>query len=329
MCALSLAVVSVPAQIDSSVPSTVSFPGMAAAIKTQDYTIVQLRRFLSDPANVITVREEVRVDANGSAYPDYEIDYLGVVGEPNGSSQWNEWAQTYNRHGSMFVEHGLFQVRDLPGVTQNYTLHDFGLTVRAGRNARRVVVFPGVLDKAIWLLEVDVVTLVPLYTAEYDNKLRLMSEIEAVSLSVGAPLIASATSSPLVATLPSYAAAKAYMGNPAGMVDPLGMTCEYDLNTVKVKTDPLNNRTTMILEYTDGVDQFFVTQTPGAADFLAGFPVRRQASTSHAIARYRDPAMRVLLFWDDGVAFQVAGRGSMLRLDEVAKTIYTTAIFSQ
>jgi hypothetical protein len=39
--------------------------------------------------------------------------------------------------------------------------------------------------------------------------------------------------------------------------------------------------------------------------------------------------MSVLLFWDDGVGFQVAGRGSLARLDEFAKRIYTQALLGQ
>ena len=81
--------------------------------------------------------------------------------------------------------------------------------------------------------------------------------------------------------------------------------------------------------YTDGIDQFFVTQTFGVSDLFASLPARKKPSRSHTIARYRDPAMSVLLFWDDGVSFQVAGRGSLLRLDDFAQAIYTKAIYNR
>jgi hypothetical protein len=276
---------------------------------------------------VTTVREELRVAANGTSDPDHELDYRGVEGEPVGSPLWATWAQNYASHGDVFVDYGSFKIHELAKVQQNYTLHDFGPATRAGRTTQRLVVFPNRLDKAIWLVEVDAQSLVPLYTAEYDTRLRLLSEIEVLSYSNGALLVSSAPPpSNLVAQLADFATAKSYMGDPAGLIDATGATGEYSLDSVQVKIDPLNNRQTLVLGFTDGVDQLFVIETPGAPDIFAGLPLRQPKSASNTIARYRDPAMSVLLFWDDGVSFQVAGRGALVRLDSFAKTIYTKAI---
>ena len=103
-------------------------------------------------------------------------------------------------------------------------------------------------------------------------------------------------------------------------------TDEYEMHRVEVRTDPLNNRQTLLLGYTDGVDQFFVVETPGTSDSFGALPVRQKTGPSHTIARYRDPAMSVLLFWDESVSFQVAGRGSLLRLDGFAQAIYVQAL---
>ena len=65
---------------------------MAQSVLTEDYTVVRLRRFFLN-AGVVTVRERARVDANGTKSPDYEFDFLGVEGEPQGSPLWQEWAQ--------------------------------------------------------------------------------------------------------------------------------------------------------------------------------------------------------------------------------------------
>ncbi len=308
-------------------PGVVSFSSLASAVRQKDYTVVQLRRFF-DANGVVTVREEARVAANGSYEPDYELDYQGVVGEPTGSPSWLEWQQIYARHGNLFFEHGLFRIRDLSSVQQNYTLHSFGNTTRAGRSARRVVVFPSQLDKAIWLLEIDTATNVPLYSAEYDSQLRLLSEIEVQTFTLGSQLGPAAASATTVTVLPTFAAAKSFMGDPSGLVEPTGTTAEYSLDKVEVVTDPLNNRQTMMLTFTDGIDQLFITQTPGVSDAFAALPVRLKASESHTIARYRDPAMSVLFFWDDRVAFQVAGRGSLLRLDDFAQAVYVKAILN-
>lgn len=303
----------------------ISFAGLSQMLASQDHTVVQLRRFFS-PSGVTAVREEARVQANGTAEPDYELEFLGVEGEPNGSPLWQYWDQTYRDHGKLFFEHGLFRVRDLSKVHHNYVLHDFGTTLRIGRAVQRVVVFPNELDKSIWLLEVDIATNVPLYTAEYDAQMRLLSEVEAVSFLPGSHLGPPSGSATTVTVLPTFDAAQTFMGAPAGLVEPLEATAEYELHKVEVRTDPLNNRQTLVLAFTDGVDEFFVIQGPGVPDSFAGLPVRQKTEPSHTIARYRDPAMSVLLFWENGVSFQVAGRGSLLRLDEFAQAIYIQAL---
>ncbi|MFO1076493.1 MAG: hypothetical protein U1E73_02065 [Planctomycetota bacterium] len=303
-----------------------TFGALAQAANNQDHTLVQLRRFF-EPTGMITVREEVKVDANGTASPAFQIDFLGVEGEVSGSPTWQRWDSTYARHKNVFFEHGQFRIRDTAAVVKNYTLHDFGVTVRAGRLARRVVVFPRLLDKAIWLLELDAISLLPLYTAEYDASLRLLSELEAVSLTLGQPQLTQSASSISSTAFASYRAANVAMGNPMGMLEPSGSTGEFSVFKVEVRVDPLNNQQTLELDLTDGVDEIFITETPASADIFASLPVRqRAAGPSHTIARFRDPTMSVLLFWDDGVAFQVAGRGSLVRLDEFARQIYSKAL---
>lgn len=313
--------------------STLTILALEQASRNQDHTIVQLRRFFDERGGVVTVREELRVDANGTDTPPHSLTFLGVEGEPAGSTLHQRWAQTYVRFGNLFYRHGCFRIRDLSRAQQNYALHDFGLVVRAGRSARRIVVFPNSLDKAIWLLDVDAATLVPLYTAEYDARFRLLSEVEAVSFSTIVTLGASSPSTMIVTPQPSFAAAKMFMGDPAGVLEPsASFIGEYGLRAIDVSVNPLNNRQALTLCYTDGVDEFFVVQSPGASDYFASLPARNPkagTAASATIARYRDPSMTVLLFWDDGVGFQVTGRGSLGRLDVLAKSIFRQALMTQ
>lgn len=303
-----------------------TFAVIAQAAQQQDHTLVQRRRFF-EPTGVTTVREEVKVDANGTNAPSFELNFVAVEGQAPGSPIWLQWDNTYARHGKVFFEHGQFRVRDLAAVDRNYTLYDFGPTTRIGRPAHRVVVFPHTLDKAIWLLELDQATLLPLYTAEYDRQLRLQSELEAVSLTLGQPQLTQSASSTSTVTLPDFQAASLAMGAPQGLVEPGSSTGEFAVCKVEVRTDPLNNQQTLVLNLTDGIDEVFVTETPATADVFAGLPVRQKGTgMSHTIARFRDPSMSVLMFWDDGVSFQVAGRGSLLRLDDFAQKIYTKAL---
>lgn len=308
----------------------VSLGAMEAAARSVARTIVQLRRFFDGKGGVVTVREELKVDANGSADAPYSLTFLGVEGEPAGSPISQQWAQNYVRYGSLFHQHGGFCVRDSANAQHNYALHDFGPVVRAGRAAQRVVVFPNRLDKAIWLLDVDAVTMVPLYTAEYDASCRLLAEIEAVSFTPAVQLLVPDQRTMTVAVFPDFAAARQHMGT-AGLVEPSrSFTDEYALHRVQVTDNPLNGRRSLVLTYSDGIDEFFVVETPGASDYFAGLPSQGKSSASqtNTMARYRDPSMTVLVFWDENVGFQVAGRGSLRRLDGFARSIYTQALLT-
>ena len=113
---------SAPADASPKVLPTPSLQSMGKALRSQDYTVEQLRRFRRPGGAVVTVRERLQVDANGTKDPLFELTFLGVEGEPAGSPLSLEWQQTYARYGSLFVRNGSFHVRDLPRASSNYTL---------------------------------------------------------------------------------------------------------------------------------------------------------------------------------------------------------------
>jgi len=304
---------------------------MGQAIQSVDYTVVQLRRFRDAQANVVAVRECLQVDANGSNSPAYALTFLGVEGQLPGSPAFLKWQHAYNRVGDLFFEHSTFRVRNLPKAQANYTLHHFGTTVRANRMASRIVVFPQSLDKAIWLIEVDSQTQVPLYAAEFDSQLRLLSEVEALTFVTAVALPPPPPGGSGSSVHPDYASAESFLGHPQGLIEPnVSLANDYSVERIVVRVDPLNGLQKLVITYTDGVDQFMVAETLGTDDAFAGLARQDGASqsTNHTIARYRDPAMSVLLFWEDGVAFQVAGRGALQRLDDLARRLYLQALSS-
>lgn len=334
LCALTLVVAAALAPITVAVAQADEFAPTATlqtldqAQRSQDYTVVQIRRFVTPAAagvaaSVTSVRERLEVAANGTAKPSFALTFLGVEGEPTGSPLHLKWQQAYARHAARFFGHGSFRVRNLTVANANYTMHDFGAVTRVGRSARRLVVFPTSVDKSIWLVEIDDATAVNLYAAEFDSNLTLLSEVEAVSFvdSVGGFTAYASTAT----TVADFAAGKTAMGDPAGLVEPaLTATSEYRLDQVEVQNDPLNGSWTMTLTYTDGIDQFVVTQSPGTPDAFAALPGKVAGST--VIGRFRDAAMSALVFWEGGVSFQVAGRGSLRRLDDLAKDVYLQAL---
>ncbi|MFY9342514.1 MAG: hypothetical protein WAT39_08490 [Planctomycetota bacterium] len=270
------------------------------------------------------MREQLQVDANGTDEPMHAITFVGVEGALPGSPTHLKWQQTYARFGQAFFSQGSFRIRDLSGALGNYTIHDFGAVVRAGRMARRTVVFPNSIDKAMWVIDVDGQTNVPLYAAEFDIRLRLLSEVEVLTFVTNvAPLSAMASS---VTSHADFQSAKNTMGQPPGLIDPnTGVASEYQIHSIQVRDDPINGRQTLEMRFTDGIDQFVVTQTPNAPDIFDGLPAKGQGQT---IGRYRDPAMSVLIFWEGGVFFQVAGSGALHRLDALSRRLYLQAIAS-
>lgn len=319
-------------------PAHLSLQSIWQAPQTQDYTAVQLRRFYTLPAgpggsaSVTTVREQLVSDANGSPSPAFDLSFLGVEGELPGSLLSLQWDNTYQKHARRFHESGSFRIRDLAHAQANYTLHSFVNVVRAGRSATRMVVYPGHLDKSIWVVDVDQQTSLPLYTAEFDRQFRILSEVEVVSLTLAAQVPPPPPGPVTLREYATYADAAQQFEDELGLVEPdLANLPEYHLRKAIVREDLLNQRKTLQLTYTDGVDEFQLVQEMAPTNPFAGLPSQNSAAGSgganpHTIARYSDHSMRVLLFWADDVSFQVAGRGSLARLDEFARSVYGKAL---
>lgn len=317
--------------VPAATAAPITFAAMAQAAAQQDYVVVQLRRFPDGQGNLVSVREQLSVAANGSSPSSFAVVFLGVEGELPGSPTNVKWQQTYSRYGALFHKQGSFGIRDLASVQQNYTLHEFGPVVRAGRAAVRTVVFPQTPDKSIWVVDVDVATLLPLCWAEFDFQFRLQAEVEALSFSDSLAAVAAPAPSPSAATVQhvDFASAKAFLGDPPGIVQTPSVLANYGVSGIETRDDPLNGQQKLVTTYTDGVDQFMVVQMPGTTDLFASLSVDKDgnaAAIGHTIARFQDASVRVLLFWDDGVSFQVTGRGPLSRLDGVARQIYLQAL---
>lgn len=234
---------------------------------------------------------------------------------------YQKWQQTYGLLAEQFYQQGCFRVRDVASAQANYTLYDFGASNRAGRPTRSTVVFPSSTDKSIWLVDVDVATGLVLHCLEFDSNLNVLSEVEVLSVALAAQPQAAAP----VTTAGSFAAAVAALGNPAGLIEPVTtMVGEHTLSRVETRVDPWNGQPKVVLTYSDGIDQFTVSEKPGALDPFAGLPGSEPGTGT--IGRYRDRAMSALMFWDDGVAFEVVGSGGLQRLDGVAKSLYAAAL---
>jgi hypothetical protein len=309
----------------AGLPTVIQVPtlqSIRAACMAQDVTATRVRRFRSEGGGVVAVNE--LFEANGGTARAKDITFLGVEGEPSGSALSLKWSQTYSRFKMLLATSGCFTVRDLGRAQQNYTMHDFGSTIRASRLAHRFVVFPNVLDRAFWVIDVDQQTSALLYSAEFDCQLRLISEVEVTSFQPSArPL-----PMPVRLVYPDFVTAKSQMTDQGGLIDPdVSLAASYALDEVEVRDNVLSGQQMLISAYSDGIDQFLVIQLPGTSDWLAGMPGTRRGGQAMG-RRYRDPTMSVHMFWEGGVTFHVAGGGALASLDALAKQVYLQALAS-
>lgn len=313
----------------------VTFALLAQATQQHVYGAEQTRRFLDRSGHLSEVRERLVVQPVPGGAALFSLTFLGVVGRQTGSAEYDHWRDTYLRHASLFHEHGSFRVRDAAAAAQNYSLLHLGRASRAGLMVRRVVVFPHRLDKSIWLIDVDEVTALVVHAAEYDPAARLIGELEVTRLlsahDVGRlPANWQWRPRSVVTAYENIDRAVTRIGA-AGVVRPrLGdLAPEYFQSRVHVTENPLSQALSMVLTFTDGIDEFFLIESPGQADPFEAAPSGvsdNDAGRAHTIAYYDDPSLRVYVFHEAATQFELAGRGPMTRLPRIAQRVYTQAI---
>lgn len=314
----------------------VSFALLASQAQASTFQADQIRRFWDATGRLVAAREQLTVAGNGTSRPLFQLAFAGLDAASSPSTDPQKWTRLYQRYASLFHEHGGFRVHDAAQAAINYTLTPLGTAVRAGRDVERVVVFPRRVGKSIWLIEVDRAMGLVLYSAEYDSALRLLGELEVTALRTGAEVTGLQGNwhwSPLsrIERFASIAQAVATIDDSTALVSPQirGLVPDYPLLGVHMSENPLNGSRSLVATYSDGIDAFFVIQLPGQPDPLQGAPSgfrQTGGATPHTISYFDDPTLRVYLFHHDSVDFRVSGRGTLNRLEGVARAIYRQAI---
>lgn len=321
--------------------SPVTFQMISQAPQNASHDSVRVRRFLDHNAQLIQVREQLTVQADGTSDPAFKLEFLDVVsGSSSNSIARTQWSEVYRNHAGLLHLHGGFRVTDVALAQQNYQLFDFGASQRLGRAVRRVVAYPNAQDKSVWLVDLDVDTGVVLYSGEYDSRLQLVSELETTSFTVNGPVIQlgprnvgkpawSWRPKMQVSRYTSFAGAAAQFGAVAPVQPAIGaIVGDYSQKIVQITEDPVNGDRTLVLGYTDGIDEFFVLQTQGSDNpFLDNPAVRNINDTeAHAIASYDDASMRAYIFHEAGTTYWVVGSGSLARLRDVSMRVCRQAV---
>jgi hypothetical protein len=323
--------------------SDITFELLRDAAQSVSYSARQVRRFLQPDNTMVGVIEDV-VQEGGGADAHFRVDFVDVEGVAPPPDLRTRWSNVYVQSASLLHEHGGYRIRQLAAARANYTLHPFNRGMRGTRSCWWLVVAPVRRDKCSWVLALDEVTGVPLYQGQIDSQGRLLAEIDVLSLQVGASpgtiwwspamtVTRFATPAAAIASIQSSGARQI----PYRLLVPAinQVVPDYSLLFTQVTQTPLNGDRTLVLCYTDGVDEFFVLQSPNATDPFALLPVggagakalgKALSDKEMAVARYDDASMRVYLFHREGVLVRIAGQGALLRLDDVARRLAQQAV---
>ena len=321
--------------------SPVTFQAIAAAPLQASHESNRIRRFLDPTGQLVQVREQLTVQADGTPDAAFKLDFVDVVAPTGSSSSARvQWGEVYRANAGLLHMHGGFRIADAQLAQQNYQIFDFGTCRRLGRDVRRVVVYPNRQDKGAWMVDLDVQTGVILYSAEYDAQLRLINELETTSFVLTGSAIElgprnrtkpawSWRPKMQVSKFDSISAASVRLGSFVPTQPSLGsVVTDYRQNLVQVTEDPVNGDRTLVLGYSDGIDEFFVLQTKGGGNPFSEHPAVRNvnATSAHAIASYDDASMRAYVFHESGTTYWVVGSGSLARLKDVSFRICQQAV---
>ena len=305
--------------------SDVTFSLLATAPFGANYRGTQVRRFLDEDGRMVQVREAITVLGDGTKDSPFQLEFQDLVGTQLGTVERSKWQVRYQVHAGLLHHHGTFRLRDAALAAQNYQIVDFGAFPRSGRVVRRTVIFPRRLDKGIWVLDLDIETGVPLYSAEFDNRGVLIGDVEIQSFS---PTLSPTDVATFVAwqprlvvnNLPATTSMTRLPWSVAQTVRIAGNLTEYRQSVTQVTQDPVNGDSTLVMGFSDGVDEFFVTQSIAAGNPFPAITIPGKIATGkeHVIASYSDPALRAYVFHEQGLTFQVIGRNSLTRLKGVA-----------
>lgn len=324
----------------------ITFDLLHRVVRETPFRARQVRRFLQPDDTLVGVIEDLACNGD-PAHARFKLDFVAVEGTAPSPEATNLWSTTYSANGSLLHEHGGFRIRDLAAAQRNYTLHPFGRAMRGGRAVWWLVVAPSSRDKASWVLALDEQSALPVYQAQVDSSGRLLGEVDVRQLTLGSTVQSNWWTPVMsVSRFGTAEAARAAMNAPQARGSSTGLLVpaidqvmpEYCLHLAQVTADPVTGQQTLVLGYTDGVDEFFVLQNPDVSDPFAGLPVgARTRSTGKtpgpirsdremAVARYDDSSLRVYLFQRNGVLVRIAGNGSLVRLDDVARRIAQQAV---
>lgn len=311
-----------------------TFQAIATAESSLSLRIGQLRRVLEiGPTGPgwTGIREDLTLtpDPNGSAEARFDLQFAGMEGATSVAMSEPTRRELYRGYAGYLHLHANFRVVDPTLAAQNYLVVDLGARVRLDRPTRRIALLPRQLGRSPWVLELDAATNYPLYRAEFNPAGILVSTLEVTRFEeVPAQSLANhAFWQPTrnVEDFPNVQTAVQALAMETQPVlpEPSRMPTGYRFSKARVVRELLRPESSLVVTYTDGIDEIFVVSTFGAA--APNLPVV-SAPGSYAILSYQDQNVAQYLFHQGSVTTMVVGRAGQFSLPAIAEELLTRSL---
>lgn len=312
----------------------VSFASVANAERTLHLDIDQDRRVLDVGSSAgrrwLSIREHLRSQpsASGGDEPDFRLDLLGVSSaltlDPTDVQLRSE---LHSRHAGFLHRYGSLRIEDPITAAKNYHWLKIEDRQLLGRPVRRVAIIPRRFGANPWILDIDLVTSYPLYRAEYDAAGNLLAELEVTrfdDLRTTGNTPSSWWSPTLIqqdyATLDD---ARAVHPNVTlHFPDPAILPPGFTIGHVKIVQHDLRPEPSVVVTYTDGLDELFVITTLNAPRPALPLPAPGPNDT-YALFAYRDLNVGQFMFHDPDhqVRYMVIGKHAQAYLEPLAREL--------
>ena len=320
-------------------PWTITFGDIARAESQSWLDVDQVRRVLergraaADPSRWIEAREHLQLGPDlPDGTPRFRLDLLGIR-DANGSLPGEQVAlrrSLFDAHSGFLHMHSSLSIHDADAAAANYFLVYLDDGVRAGRPTHRFAILPRHFGANPWLVELDVATRYPLYRGEFDSAGRLVSELVVERFGVLDPALRNQVDwwSPSLQTFefPDLAAALQYLP-PAAFSLPTAadLPFGYGLDSIRVVMDDLSPVTSLVLGYTDGIDEMFVVASLNATPPPLPQPVAGTRPV-YALFEYRDQNVGQWMFHHNDVRHLIVGRSGQAWTAVLAHELLARAV---
>jgi hypothetical protein len=325
-------------------PSGITFEAIAAAESSLSLRLEQVRRCLeitrTDSAGPRSSWSGIREQLLVSPHPTtgeqrFDLRFLGLEGGTGGTGSSSAATEALRRelfrgHAGYLHLHAQFRIDDPRLAEQNYAIVDLGPRERLGRPTYRLALLPRRLGRNPWILEVDAQTSYPLFRAEFNVAGVLVSTLEVTRFEIVEPAaLAGVDWWEPIRRIESFSSVQTAVASlPAGAAPTLPnagqMPLGYQLHAVRVVHEDLRPESSLVLTYTDGIDEIFIVSTVGAP--APALPVASGAGGAYAILHYQDQNVAQFLFHANAVNTMVIGRAGQFALPGIAHDLLVRAL---